>query len=96
VKIKVYGQTYNIKSSSSEISPQELADYVDGKMNELASGSAKTSTLDLAILTALNLAQELFETRRALDEYMTDDEGRQEELENRLQTLVKKLQTCLP
>ncbi len=63
-QIKIYGKSYNIKNLSSEIDPEELAAYVDGRMKELESGSSKSSTLDLAILTALNIARELLELRR--------------------------------
>ncbi len=62
--IIIYGKSYNIKNLSSEIDPEELAAYVDGRMKELESGPSKASTLDLAILTALNIARELLELRR--------------------------------
>jgi cell division protein ZapA len=58
-KIRIYGKSYSLKSSSSEVDAEEVAAYVDLKMKELATARSKTSTLDLAILTALNIAQEL-------------------------------------
>ncbi len=42
---------------------EEVAVYVDSRMKELADSYGKTSTLDLAILTALNIAQELMELK---------------------------------
>ena len=42
---------------------EEVAGYVDSRMRELAAASRKTSTLDLAILAALNIAQELLELK---------------------------------
>ena len=35
-KITIYGKTYSLKSSSSEVSIEEAAAYVDAKMHELA------------------------------------------------------------
>ena len=62
-KIQIYGKTYSLKSSSSEMDAEEVAGYVDSRMRELATARSKTSTLDLAILAALNIAQELLELK---------------------------------
>ena len=62
-KIQIYGKTYSLKSSSSEVDAEEVADYVDSRMTELATARSKTSTLDLAILAALNSAPELIELK---------------------------------
>lgn len=66
VQIKVYGKTYVVKHTAKHIDLNELAHYVDTKMQELSYGSAKTSTIDLAILAALNIAQELMELKREM------------------------------
>ena len=55
-KIQIYGKTYSLKSSSSEVDAEEVAAYV-------ANARSKTSTLDLSILAALNIAQELMELK---------------------------------
>jgi len=83
-KIQIYGKTYSLKSSSSEVDAEEVAAYVDSRMKELVAARGKTSTLDLAILTALNIAQELMELRI--------QSGAKEEAEqNKLQQLVEAL-----
>jgi cell division protein ZapA (FtsZ GTPase activity inhibitor) len=66
-KIQIYGKTYNLKSSSLNVDPEELAIYVDSKMKELANTRSKSSTLDLAMLAALNIAQELLELRSQIE-----------------------------
>ena len=60
-KIQIYGKTYSLKSSSDQVSTEEVAAYVDAKMRELAEVRSKTSSADLAVLAALNIAQELME-----------------------------------
>ena len=65
-KITIYGKTYSLKSSSSEVSVEEAAAYVDAKMHELAQVRKKTPSLDLAVLAALNIAQELLELQKDL------------------------------
>ena len=57
-QITVYGKTYKIKTDLASVNAQDLADYVNDKMHELSSGKTKPSTIDLAILTALNIAGE--------------------------------------
>ena len=88
-KIQIYGKTYNLKSSSGEIGTEEVAAYVDSKMRELAAASSKTPTLDLAVLAALNIAQELMELKKQTDaqNQLTEDKIGQllVALENELQ-----------
>lgn len=67
VQIKIYGKTYAVKRTSKQTDLNELAKYVDAKMQELSYGSAKTSTIDLAILAALNIAQELMELKNEIN-----------------------------
>ena len=83
-KIKIYGKTYSLKSSSSEVDAEEVAAYVDSRMKELAIARSKTSTLDLAILTALNIAQELMELKNQAN-------SRQEVEGKKIQQLVEAL-----
>ena len=88
-KIQIYGKNYNLKSSSGEIKTEEVANYVDSKMRELAELRSKTPTLDLAILAALNIAQELMELQKQTDSQNQEREDKIErlllELENELQ-----------
>ena len=60
-KIQIYGKTYSLKNSSDQVSTEEVAAYVDAKMRELVEVRSKTSSADLAVLAALNIAQELME-----------------------------------
>ena len=75
-KIQIYGKTYNLKSSSGEIETEEVAAYVDSKMHELAEIKNKTPSLDLAVLAALNIAQELMELQKQTDANNKDIEDK--------------------
>jgi cell division protein ZapA len=88
-KIQIYGKTYNLKSSSSEVDAEEVADYVDSRMRELATARSKTSTLDLAILAALNIAQELLELK---DQTEAKDELEEDKIRQLVDALDKELQ----
>ena len=88
-KIQIYGKTYSLKSSSSEMDAEEVAGYVDSRMRELAAASSKTSTLDLAVLAALNIAQELLELKKQTE---AKDELEEEKIQQLVVALDKELQ----
>ncbi len=69
VEIKVFGQTYTVKTDAEEEHIQAVAQYVNAKMEEVLKKTRSVSTLSVAILTALNIADDLLkekEQRRAL------------------------------
>lgn len=88
-KIQIYGKTYSLKSSSSEVDAEEVAAYVDSRMKELANARNKTSTLDLAILAALNIAQELLELKKQSEEKSNAED---EKIRQLVAALDKELQ----
>ena len=89
-KIQIYGKTYNLKSSSGEIATKEVADYVDSKMHELSEIRSKTPSLDLAVLAALNIAQELMELQKLTD---ADNKEREYKIGELLAALENELQS---
>ena len=91
-QITIYGKTYNIKTDLSKINPQDLADYVDEKMHELSSGKTKPSTIDLAILTALNIAGELFKIKEATKQEITQKKSSQREEDQKARHLVQMVE----
>jgi cell division protein ZapA len=69
VEIKVFGQTYTVKTDAEEEYIKEVAKYVNEKMEEVLKKTKTVSTLNVAILTALNIADDLIkekEKRKAL------------------------------
>ena len=89
-KIQIYGKTYSLKSSSSEVGAEEVASYLDSKMKDLADARSKTSTLDLAILAALNIAQELLELK---SDVAAKDRAEGEKIQRLVVALDKDLQS---
>ena len=88
-KIQIYGKTYSLKSSSDQVGMEEVAAYVDAKMRELAEMRSKTSSADLAVLAALNIAQELMELQNQT-EANAKVEG--EKIGRMLEALEKEIQ----
>jgi len=69
VEIKVFGQTYTVKTDAEEDYIQEVARYVNEKVDEVLKKTKSVSTLNVAILTALNIADDLLrekEKKKAL------------------------------
>ena len=69
VHVEIHGQRYPIRSGLDPEYVAELAAYVDEKMRLAAKESPAGDTLKLAVLAALNIADEFF---RACDEVETD------------------------
>ena len=63
VTVEIAGQRYPIRSSLDARYVTELAAYVDQKMRAAADSAPTSDILGLAILVALNLADEYFRAR---------------------------------
>ncbi|PYP84074.1 MAG: cell division protein ZapA [Blastocatellia bacterium AA13] len=66
IKVVIYNQTYTLRSDHDPAYIQELAAYVDERMNEIASGSMTVDSLRVAILAGIQIADELHQSRREL------------------------------
>jgi cell division protein ZapA len=72
VKVQIFGQTYSIRGELDEAYVQELARYVDEKMQAIADVTKTVDTQKVAVLAALAIADELRSIQR--------DRGEHEEL----------------
>jgi cell division protein ZapA len=63
VHVEVNGQRYPIRSALDPVYVQELATYVDRKLKVAYESAPSSDTLGLAILAALNIADEFFRAR---------------------------------
>ena len=59
VKAHIYGEDYTIVGESDPEYIEKITAYVDARMKELARQNPKYSKTRLAILTAVNIADEL-------------------------------------
>ena len=63
-EVEIYGQRYAIRGDADDAYVRQLAGFVDGQMRHLAAGMNTTTPSRLAVLTALNLAHQLFEAEK--------------------------------
>jgi cell division protein ZapA len=63
ISVEIHGQRYPIRSGLDQEYVARLAQYVDEKMRAAAESTPTGDSLRLAVLTALNVADELFRCR---------------------------------
>ncbi len=81
VEVEIFGQRYTLKSEFPEAQVKRVAEYVDGKMREVAEGTTSVDSLHLAILTALNIAQDYLQERGGQEELLQRIKDKAERLE---------------
>jgi cell division protein ZapA len=87
--VEIFGQKLGLRTDGDETRLHELARFVDNRMREVADQSSSVDTVKIAVLTALNIADELYEERE------TDQDARQKKLEKQAERLVLKLEEAM-
>jgi cell division protein ZapA len=86
VEIKVFGQTYTVKTDAEEDYIQEVAKYVNEKMEEVLKKTKSVSTLNVAILTALNIADDLLKEKEKRITLLREVEAKSKDLVEKIDT----------
>ena len=68
IPVEIYGQIYNLRGDGDSSYLTDLAAFVDRKMREVSDHTATVDSLRVAILAALNIADEHFQLRTAEEE----------------------------
>jgi cell division protein ZapA len=71
VRVEIFDQAYNLRGSDPEYI-SKLAEYVDAKMRAVAEATNTIDTVRLAVLAALNIADEYHLLKRTKDGGATD------------------------
>ena len=87
VRVEIYDQTYHLRGSDAEYIA-ELAAYVDNKMRLISQQVATVDSLRVAVLAALNIADELHVLRRRYDSIASDYNERAEQLAGALDEVL--------
>jgi cell division protein ZapA len=88
VRVEIFDQPYNLRGTDPEYI-MKLAEYVDGKMRAVAEQTHTVDTARLAVLAALNIADEYHLLKRAQDSGAVDYLKRANNLSNALDEVLE-------
>ena len=83
-QVEIFGQSYSLRSDAEEEHVRRVADLVDLKMREVASGTRSVSTLHIAVLAALDIASEYMHTEARVERLAEEVEARAEAMARRI------------
>jgi cell division protein ZapA len=89
VRVEIYDQTYQLRGSDPEYIAK-LADYVDTKMRLISQQASTVDSLRLAVLAALNIADEYLILKRKYDAIDSDYHARAEQLSGALDEVLQE------
>jgi cell division protein ZapA len=96
VEIKVFGQTYTVKTDAEEDYIQEVARYVNEKMEEVLTKTKSVSTLNVAILTALNIADDLLKEKEKRTALRREVEAKSKDLVEKIEIKIGGIELGKP
>lgn len=80
VEVTIANSQFTIKTDADEAYIQDIARYLNGKIEEVQKKTKSVSTLNVIILSALNIADDLFRERNKERKYIRDVEDRSKNL----------------
>lgn len=77
-EVRIFHQTYSIRSENGPEYVESLAEHVDRTMHEISEATPAVDTARIAILAALHIADDFFNARTELSDLREDvlDKGR--------------------
>ena len=89
VRVEIYDQTYQLRGSDPEYIGR-LAEYVDTKMRIISQQAATVDSLRVAVLAALNIADEYLMLKSKYDSIANDYHARTEQLAGALDEVLEE------
>ena len=83
VHVEIFGQSYSVRAGTEPGYVEQLAAHVDAQMREVSRSSGAVDTLRIAVLAALNIADECFQLRSR--------SGSEQKLQSRAAALADEL-----
>ena len=84
LEVNILEQKLLLKSNDGEEHIKKVAEYLNSKIEEVKQSSKTVSTLNIALLAAMNIAGDYFETR----EKLASLEGRSQKLSKLIDKLI--------
>lgn len=87
IRVEIYDQSYHLRGTDPQYIA-DLAEYVDTKMRLISQQAATVESLKVAVLAALNIADELHVLKRKYDSLTQDYTTRAEHLSGALDEVL--------
>ena len=88
VRVEIFDQAYNLRGSDADYI-LKLAEYVDGKMRAVSEQTSTVDSVRLAVLAALNIADEYHLLKRQLEKPSPDARQRASKLASALDEVLQ-------
>jgi cell division protein ZapA len=89
IEIEIFGQRYILKGEADEDYVKRLAQFVDDNMRGLAQGMRTATLSKLAVLAAINIAHQLFQSEQLREKGEAD-------VERRVLSLMESIEEQMP
>jgi cell division protein ZapA len=89
IEVEIYGQQFSINGSAEDAYVRKLAEVVDKHMKQVAQGMKTATPHKLAVLAALNIAHELCECEKKIQQMEAD-------MERRMLSLMESIEEQMP
>ncbi|MEO6694877.1 MAG: cell division protein ZapA [Ignavibacteria bacterium] len=86
IRVKIFNSEYNLQGENSE-KVERISDYVDGIMNRINNESPNQSEETIAVVSALNIAEEYFKEKDIKTELEKDFSGILDECNSKLKSI---------
>jgi cell division protein ZapA len=96
VHVEIFGQSYSVKAGADPGYVEKLAALVDARMQEVSRSSGAVDSVRIAVLAALNIADELYQSKSQSSE--AEDKARARAVEavrSRAEALARELDAVL-
>lgn len=89
IEIEIFGQRYAIRGDADEDYVRRLARFVDENMRSLAQGMRTATFSKLAVLAAINIAHQLFQSEQIREKGEAD-------VDRRVLSLMESIEDLIP
>ena len=89
VHVEIFGLSYSVQAGGEPGYVEQLAGFVDAQMREVSRGAGAVDSVRIAVLAALNIADELFRARGQADAVLKRATQRVEGIARELQTALE-------
>jgi cell division protein ZapA len=95
IHVDIFGQSYAVKAGADPGYVEAVAAFVDAQMKDVSRSSAAVDSVRIAVLAALNLADEVFRLRKQLEDAQSLARSSGQSSDERIARLAKSLGAAL-